>query len=426
MNNSTGQGRYRYILIIILSVMWVLVYLQRTNIGVLLVDQRFLEEMGLVGEAARQGMLMTVFLLLYSLSNMLSVPVSNRLGPRRALFLGVIIGALSMLAGGWVASFAALILVRVILGLAHGIYHPNLSLLVKNWIPTQERGTANAVIGVGGCLALVLALPLYSWINYRMGWEYSFFIPGLLGLLAVIPLGLRWVSDQPDDNPYVSTQEAQYIVSYNRDDQKIENFTADNRGVRELLRNTPFWLLTVIYTAFLCSWWGLMTWMPQYLVQARNFDMSGMAGYISLAYAVAAVGILIGGRMVDRVKFRSIIGIVALSSVALATMGIALVPSPIGAVVFMALAVGINEFVYPTVWAMMQIMLPAHLVVTGSGIASGLGNLLSAVSPFIMGWLIQVSGSYVGGLLFLVTIATLGAVCCILLYRQERQEASAR
>jgi sugar phosphate permease len=416
LSNSSSQGRYRYTIIIILAIMWVLVYLQRTNIGVLLVDQRFLEEMGLVGQAARQGMVMTVFLLVYSLSNMLSVPISNRLGPRRALFLGVVIGVLAMLAGGWVASFAALILVRVILGLGHGIYHPNISLLVKNWIPPQERGTANAVVGVGGCLALVLALPLYSWINYRMGWEYSFFIPGLLGLLAVIPLGLRWISDQPDDNPYVSAQETQYIVSHN---QNLDVFATDNQGVRELLKNSSFWLLAVIYTAFLCSWWGLMTWMPQYLVQARGFDISGMAGYISMAYAVAVVGILTGGRLVDRVKFRSIIGIAALSCVALATMGIALVPSPIGAVVFMVLAVGINEFVYPTVWAIMQIILPAHLVVTGSGIASGLGNLLSALSPFIMGWLIQVSGSYVGGLLFLVTFAVVGAISCILLYRQE-------
>lgn len=420
MSNSSSQGRYRYTIIIILAIMWVLVYLQRTNIGVLLVDQRFLEEMGLVGQAARQGMVMTVFLLVYSLSNMLSVPISNRLGPRQALFLGVIIGVLSMLGGGLVASFGALMLVRVTLGLAHGIYHPNISLLVKNWIPPQERGTANAVVGVGGCLALVLALPLYSWINFRMGWEYSFFIPGLLGLLAVIPLSLRWVSDQPNNNPYVSAQEASYIAFHNQDDVvKKDELAANPQGVRELLKNSSFWLLTVIYTAFLCSWWGLMTWMPQYLVQARNFDMSGMAGYISLAYAVAVVGILTGGRLVDRVNFRSIIGIAALSCVALATMGIALVPSPIGAVVFMALAVGINEFVYPTVWAIMQIILPAHLVVTGSGIASGLGNLLSALSPFIMGWLIQVSGSYVGGLLFLVTFAVVGAISCILLYRQE-------
>jgi len=144
-----------------------------------------------------------------------------------------------------------------------------------------------------------------------------------------------------------------------------------------------------------------------------------MAGYISLAYAMAVVGILTGGRLVDRVQSQSIIGIAALSCVALATMGIALVPSPIGAVVFMALAVAINEFVYPTVWAIMQTSLPAHLVVTGSGIVSGVGNLLSAISPFIMGWLIQVSGSYTSGLLFLVGVAVLGTVSCVLLYRQD-------
>lgn len=416
LNNNTG--RYRHTLIIILAIMWVLVYMQRTNIGVLLVDTRFLEDMGLVGQTARQGMLMTVFLLVYSFSNMFSVPISNRLGPRRALFLGVIIGVLSTLAGGWVASFGALILVRIFLGMGHGIYHPNLSLLVKNWVPSDERGMANAVLGVGGCLALIFALPLFSWINSQLGWEYSFFIPGLLGLLAIIPLWLRWVSDQPNDNPYISAQEAQYILSHNHDVNKIES-GATTGAVGELLKNHSFWLLAVVYTAFLCSWWGLMTWMPQYLVEARSFDMSGMAGYISLAYLVAVAGILTGGKLVDRVRQRSIIGIVALCCVALATLGIALVPSPIGAVVFMALALGLNEFVYPTVWAIMQTLLPANLVVTGSGLASGIGNLLSAISPFIMGWLIQTSGSYIGGLLFLVTMAVLGAISCVLLYRQR-------
>ena len=77
-------------------------------------------------------------------------------------------------AGGF---FAALILVRVILGLAHGIYHPNISLLVKNWTP-QERGTANAVVGVGGCLALIVALPLYTWINWGLVGNTVFLFPG--------------------------------------------------------------------------------------------------------------------------------------------------------------------------------------------------------------------------------------------------------
>lgn len=159
-----------------------------------------------------------------------------------------------------------------------------------------------------------------------------------------------------------------------------------------------------------------MTWMPQYLVQARNFNMSGMAGYISLAYSLAIVGILTGGRLVDRVQNKSMIGIFALICVALATLGIALVSSPTGAVVFMILAVVLNEFIYPTVWAILQASLPAHLIVTGSGIINGVSNLLSAIAPFIMGWLIQTSGSYTGGLLFLVTVAILGAISCVLLH----------
>ncbi|MGI5922299.1 MAG: MFS transporter [Syntrophomonadaceae bacterium] len=420
LSKSTNQGKHRYVVIAILALMWVLVYLQRTNIGVLLVDNQFLEEMGLVGHAAGQGMIMTVFLLVYSLSNMLSVPLSNRLGPRRALFLAVMIGALSTLAGGLVASFTTLLLVRVFLGMGQGIYYPNMSLLIKTWVPPHERGTANALVGVGGCLTLILALPLYSWINSQMGWEYSFIVPGLLGLLAIIPLCLHWISDRPEENPYISPQELEYISSHNQDDHtELGNVPTDGSGIKELLQNTSFWLLTVIYTAFLCSWWGLMTWMPQYLVQARNFDINDMATYVSLAYTLAVVGILTGGSLVDRVRHRSVIGIFALIIVALATLGIALVPSPMGAVAFMGLAVGINEFVYPTVWAIMQTILPAHLVVTGSGIASGAGNLLSAVSPFIMGWLIQVSGSYVGGLLFLVTVAVLGVVSSGLLYRQK-------
>ena len=158
--------------------------------------------------------------------------------------------------------------------------------------------------------------------------------------------------------------------------------------------------------------------MPQYLVQARGFDMNGTSGNLALAYLMAAVGIMTGGRLVDRTKRKSKVAIFALVCVALATLGIALVPSPILAVAFMVMAVGINEFVYPAVWSMLQLLLPDNLIAAGSGIMSGVSNLLSAVSPFIIGWLIQISGSYVLGLLFLVTFSALGALSCVLLYRQ--------
>lgn len=210
--NLPGRGNYRYYLVTILSVTWMIIYLQRTNIGMLLVDNRFLENMNLLGQPAQQGLLMTVFLLAYSLANILLVSISNRLGPRRTLMWGIVVGSMILMLGGWAATFAAIIAVRLLLGITHGIQYPNLSVLVKNWFPPHERGTANAIYAMGGCIGPALAIPLYGWLNQSWGWEYSFFVPAALGLACVIPFFLKWVSDQPGDNSYISDKEVRYIV----------------------------------------------------------------------------------------------------------------------------------------------------------------------------------------------------------------------
>jgi len=412
------RGVYRYYLVTILAAAWMIIYLQRTNVGMLLVDTRFLEDMNLLGQPAQQGLLMTVFLLAYSLSNMLLVPISNRLGPRRTLMWGIAVGSLVMMLGGWAASFAAIIAVRMFLGITHGIQYPNLSVLVKSWFPPHERGTANAIYGMGGCIGPALAIPLYGWLIQSWGWEYSFFVPGVLGLACVVPFLLYWVSDQPDDNPYISDAENSYIKSHLCSAPASENNNDKPEGFSQVLKNKSFWMLCVAYAAFNCSWWGLLTWIPQYLVQARNFDMSGMTSYVTIAYIVAVIGVFAGGRLVDYAQNKSVVGLVALSGVALATFGISAIPSSTGAIICIVLAVGINEFVFPTVWSILQGITPGRLMATGAGVISGIANLFSAATPFIMGFLIQVTGSYASGLMFLVVMAILGALGCLALLRQ--------
>jgi sugar phosphate permease len=110
-------------------------------------------------------------------------------------------------------------------------------------------------------------LSAFSAINNIWGWEYSFIIPGLLALLATLPLWLRWISDSPGDNPYISVTELNYICSWNREADGEQN-EKEGSGVRLLLGNPSFWMLCLAYTAFLSSWWGLLTWMPLYLVEA--------------------------------------------------------------------------------------------------------------------------------------------------------------
>lgn len=412
-----GRGYYRYYLVILLSAAWIIIYMQRTNISMLLVDTRFLEELNILGQPAQQGLLVTAFLLAYAISNIFLVAISNRLGPRRALLWGIVAGSLILMLGGWAASFAAILAVRVLLGVTHGIQYPNLSVLVKNWFPPKERGTANALYGMGGCIGPALAMPFYGWLINTYGWEYSFFVPAVLGLVCVIPFLLYWISDRPDTNPFISSAELEYI-KLNQSLAGKEHPDDQSGGVGLLLKNPSFWFLCVIYAAFNCSWWGLLTWIPQYLVQARNIDMSVMTSYLTIVYIFSVVGVFLGGRLVDYVPRKSSVGLVALLGVALATFGISAVPSSLGAIVCIILAVSINEFVFPTVWSILQEITPGRLMATGAGTISGIANLFSAATPFIMGFLIQITGIYASGLMFLAGMAVLGAGSCLALLRQ--------
>ena len=187
MNDSKVGGKYRWSLIIVMALVWVFLYLQRTNISMLLVDYRFLAEVNLLNQPAQQGLLVTMFLLAYAVANMLSIPISSRLGPRRTLMFGIAVGSFVLMLGGWAASFAAILLVRILTGVAHGIQYPNLSVLVKNWFPPEERGTANAIYAMGGCIGPALAMPLFAWLItwfggntaflFRQPWESSVLSP---------------------------------------------------------------------------------------------------------------------------------------------------------------------------------------------------------------------------------------------------------
>ena len=50
---------------------------------------------------------------------------------------------------------------------------------------------------------------------------------------------------------------------------------------------------------------------------------------------------------------------------------------------------------------------------------NGVGSILSALAPVLIGVCINISGSYVGGLMFLVGIGIIGAIASIILTIQK-------
>ncbi len=195
-NFGSHPTRQRVVLGVILMITLLVAYVDRVNISVLLADVDFLNEMGIAGQPVQMGVIMTVFLLTYGLSNFLLGPVCDYLGPRKAMMIAVFLWSISMLVGGLVSALTLMLVSRIILGLGEGLHYPNQGIFVKSWFPPSERGKANAAWQSGVLIGPIFGMPLFTLIVTNWGWRGTFLILAVVGL---IPLFLLWrfVADTP-------------------------------------------------------------------------------------------------------------------------------------------------------------------------------------------------------------------------------------
>lgn len=406
---------YRYVVIGAIFLLWFTIYFQRVNISVLLVDPRFVADMGLVGQGARQGLLMTLFLLVYAASNMLAAPLGDRIGPRKTIIIAVLLSSLAMLGGGLAQSFAMMLAARVVLGLSQGIHFPSQNILVNNWFPPSERGLANGIYGVGGCLGPLLAIPIFTIMVNHYSWEWTFFLVAVMGGIFCIPFLIGIVTDHPDHNKYINESEKRFLC---QGEAPVQKNKISWSVVGKVMASLDFWLAAVSYMAYLSIWWGIITWLPQYLTVARGFSMQALAQVGTLPYAVAIIGVVGGGYVSDHVSRRVICCFIGLALASGFILAAAYAPSKMACIIYISLAVGAVQFYWAPVWAFLQTMLPDEVMGTCSGVINGVGNLVSAAAPVIIGYLIQTTQSYEAGLLYLVIFGAVGAVCSLILLRR--------
>jgi MFS family permease len=121
--------RQRVVLVIILLVTLLVAYLDRVNVSVLLADTKFLTDMGIKGQPVQMGLLMTLFLIAYGLSNVVLSPLGDKIGPRKAMLISIFLWTISVMIGGLAPTFAIMLIARLILGVGEGMHWPMQSSL---------------------------------------------------------------------------------------------------------------------------------------------------------------------------------------------------------------------------------------------------------------------------------------------------------
>ena len=143
------------------------------------------------------GTLAPAFLVTY----MIAAPALGWLADRfsRWIVVGVcvILWSLATAAGGFVATFFALFLTRIFVGIGEGGYGPAAPTILADYFPVEKRGRIMAIfcaaIPVGSALGYVLG----GLINAQLGWRWAFYIVAIPGIvLGLIVLSCKRIRER--------------------------------------------------------------------------------------------------------------------------------------------------------------------------------------------------------------------------------------
>lgn len=361
------------------------------------------------------GYLFSAFSWAYVLFLIPSGWLADRIGSKKAMMLAVVVWSIFTVCMGLV-HFVGLVVplllaLRFLLGAAESPVGPAAGRVIAAWFPSSERGKAGAIFNSAQYLSLAVFTPFMGWLCHRYGWEYVFIIMGLLGLLIA---SVWWkYYHLPIKHPHMNFVELEYI----RAGEGLVDL--EHRAADPLLGKRSQWqdigalfrsrMMVGIFLAQYCInaiTWFYMSWFPIYLVKERGFDILQAGIVASIPALCGLIGGVSSGFVSDSIlkKTRNLslarktpitIGLLLSASIMLCNY----VNNEVLVIALMSLAFFGKGF-GSLGWTVVADTAPKELIGTTGGVFNAIGNMSGIITPVVIGYLLQSSGSFASALIF--------------------------
>lgn len=408
----TAVPSKRWVRIIPVAIlMYTIAFIDRNNVSFAFSGM----EKELAFGATMSGLIAGIFFIGYMFLQIPGGHIAARGSAKKFVLVTLLVWGVLAMATGFVHNTAQLITVRFLLGVAEGGVWPATLVLLSKWFPLSERARANSYWMMCIPLASILMSPLSGWILHLSNWRWLFIIEGALPWLWAI---VWWVfmDDEPAKAKWISDAEKNYILTELEKDRAT--VSTHSTSYKEALRNKNVWLLVLYYFLVQIGFYGVSLWLPT-LIKSISHQGNVGVGYLSaLPWIAALVGLYVNAKHSDKTgerkkhaSFPLIIGAVSLVLSVLIGKG-----HPVFSIMFTILAMGFM-FAYDGVfWSIPAAILPRETLGGAMGLINGLGNLGGFFGPFIVGYLIQTTGNFLFGVIFLAA-CLIAAAFLILLVR---------
>jgi MFS family permease len=313
-----------------------------------------------------------------SVSGLLFSAWADRTGRHKSVLIWVLV-AFSLLSGGTgvAGGFAMLFVARLMLGVTEGPLVPLTQTIMGATSHPSRRGFNMGAMQIGGAFLIGAMLgPIITVaIAERVGWQATFFMTALPGLLSALLVALFVAVPRPPTVPAASGTQA------------------PPPSFRDLLASRNL-LVCMAFAALFTAWLTIQNvFMPRYLVETMHYAPTTMATMLSLSGAGGLVGGILIPALSDRLGRRPLaIGGGFFSVVVpIALLTVADQPMLLGALLVVG---GMTVGCAPLVLAIIpsESVAPSR-VATAVAMAFSSAELLGGMgSPPIAGWMADLWG----------------------------------
>ena len=386
-------------------------YLDRTVLGV--AAPHLTKDLGLT--PTEMGLVFSAFSWSYALLQIPGGIFLDRFGTRVTYCVAVVFWSLFTALMAAVRSLNGLIVTRIGVGVFEAPCFPANSRILATWFPQHERARANGIYSFGQYVGLgFLSVPLF-WFTQRFGWRGLFVAVGAFGVL----FGLAWwmLYRNPSDSAAVNQAELRYIEAGGGGEYKGEPVRFKWNHIRMLLRQRQILGASIGQFGGNSTQVFFVTWFPTYLVTARGMTFIQAGFMTSLPYIGASIGVLVGGLISDMILKRTgspnlarklpiVSGMLLASTIIAANY----VPARNNAAVLLVMSIAFfGQGMTNLGWTVISDVAPKKLIGLTSGIFNFSANLAGIVTPVVIGVAFQITGSFVGPLLYIGVVALVGA-----------------
>lgn len=239
------------------------------------------------------GWCITAHGLLYGVSRFANGILADRTNARWFMAGGLAVCGVINLLAGFSSTLTAFLVLWAMNGWFQGMGFPPCTRLMTHWFSPQRLASTMSFWNVGHSLGGAGVAVLCGYL-VDFDWRLCFTVPAGIALFGAVALAIS-LRDTPESMglPPVQGTERAPVDSTE---------TLWNTLLRLVFSNRYIWLLSLANFFVYVVRYGIISWAPTFLKQARGFELSHEAGWTVGAFEVAGIlGMLSSGWITDRV-----------------------------------------------------------------------------------------------------------------------------